>query len=79
MQCYVAEMATLTIRNLDEDTMTYLRARAARKGTSVEQESLAILQGSESAWEAISRLRDAYGTFDISVPERTDVAGEALE
>lgn len=28
-----------------------------------------------SAWEAIQALRDKYGTFDLELPERTDLAG----
>lgn len=37
-------MATLTIRNLDDATMERLRIRAARHGTSLEEEVRAILQ-----------------------------------
>jgi antitoxin FitA len=73
-------MATLTIRNLDEDTMTSLRACAARKGTSVEQESLAILQEAMRHFEppadgnldkAIRDFVEPYGGFDLMIPPRS--------
>jgi plasmid stability protein len=28
----------------------------------------------ESAWDMIQRLRDKYGTFDLKIPERSDMA-----
>lgn len=28
----------------------------------------------ESAWDMIMELRDKYGTFDLELPERTDMA-----
>ncbi len=37
-------MASLTIRNLDDDTKARLRLRAARHGCSMEQEAREILQ-----------------------------------
>ena len=75
-------MASLTIRNIDEQTKRALRLRGALRGTSMEDEARAILRAiaktgvsledlaslnvgeSESAWEAVKRLRDAYGTFE---------------
>lgn len=36
-------MATLTIRNLDEDTKARLRVRAARHGRSMEEEARTLL------------------------------------
>ena len=89
-------MASLTIRNIDEQTKRALRLRGALRGTSMEDEARAILRAiaktgvsledlaslnvgeSKSAWEAVKRLRDAYGTFEISVPERSGVAGERI-
>lgn len=37
-------MATLTIRNLDEDVKTELRKRAAARGVSMEQEAREVLR-----------------------------------
>ena len=36
-------MATITIRNLDDDVKTWLRKRAARNGRSMEEETRLIL------------------------------------
>jgi len=32
----------------------------------------------ESAWDMIQRLRDKYGTFELEIPERTDMVGASL-
>ena len=33
----------------------------------------------ESAWDMIKRLRDKYGTFELELPERSDMVGDALK
>lgn len=33
----------------------------------------------ESAWDLIQRLRDKYGTFELELPERTDMVGDSLK
>ncbi len=90
-------MATLTIRNLEDETKNELRVRAARRGASMEDEARSILRAvvrakipldaigapippanQESAWELIQRLRDKYGTFELEIPERVDMAGDSL-
>src|SRR6516164_7456804 len=40
-----ADMASLTIRKLDDAVKTYLRLRSAQNGRSVEEEVRVILQG----------------------------------
>lgn len=89
-------MASLTIRNLDEEVKRKLRVRGALRGTSMEDEARSILkavvssgmpleaigapaavaQGNpgESAWDMIKRLRDKYGTFELEIPPRTEMA-----
>lgn len=42
---YIAVMASITIRNLDEETKRRLRMRAAEKGRSMEEEARAALVG----------------------------------
>lgn len=33
----------------------------------------------ESAWAMIQRLRDKYGTFELELPERSDMVGDSLK
>lgn len=75
-------MATLTIRNVDEETKKALRFRAARHGVSMEQELRAIIAKAvlsdgteqpgegESLYKAIRRMVEPYGGFEIELPER---------
>lgn len=77
-------MATLTIRNVDETTKRMLRHRAVRHGVSMEQEVRMILDRTvrsdsvpatepgreESLYEAIRRLVEPHGGFDLDIPER---------
>ena len=81
-------MATLTIRNLDDEVKQALRERAARHGVSMEEEARVLLrfglsgptrtiaEGEESLWDRVARLRAKYGTADLEVPERIGLAGE---
>jgi len=86
-------VASLTIRNLDDNTKQELRIRGARRGASMEDEARSILRAvvaarlpieaigadrssgvSETAWSLAERLREKYGTFDLAVPERVELA-----
>ena len=69
-----AAMATITVRNVDEETRRNLRLRAARKGVSMEQEVRTILAAavkpsdaandrSESLYDAIRKLVEPHGGF----------------
>lgn len=84
-------MATLTIRNLDEETKTALRFRAARHGVSVEQEVRSILRTATLAdpgatphgrrpgkdWlRSIRQLVEPHGGFDVDIPSRSKVMRE---
>ncbi len=75
-------MATLTIRNLDDDLKSRLRIRAARHDHSMEEEARLILRDvlsvSENAEEQFGigtrirkRLRD-LGGVELELPERSE-------
>ncbi len=74
-------MATLTIRNVDDETKQTLRLRAARHGKSLEEEIRGILRKSarederqrrhENLYDAIRELVEPHGGFDLQIPERT--------
>lgn len=80
-------MATLTIRNLDDEVKQALRERAARHGVSMEEEARVLLRRSvngqesekpsgENFYDRVMALREKYGTFDLETPPRTEIAGE---
>jgi plasmid stability protein len=49
-------LASLSIRKLDEETYESLRARALRKGVSMEEEARQILKGAVSPPERLGDL-----------------------
>ena len=71
-------MATLTIRQLDEETKSRLRVRAARHGRSMEEEAREILRstvrGGQSRTgnlaERIQRRFAALGGAEVELPRR---------
>lgn len=74
-------MATMTIRNLDDDVKTRLRMRAARHGRSMEDEVRSILRaalisdpkpGTGAALVAdIRALVEPFGGIELELPPRT--------
>lgn len=74
-------MATMTIRNLDDDVKTRLRIRAARHGRSMEEEARSILRaalstdassGTGAALVKAIRARVApFGGVELELPQRT--------
>jgi plasmid stability protein len=67
-------MASISVRNLDDDTVTRLRVRAAQHGVSMEEEVRRILARSVSGPE---RLGDLAATIfgpdhgvDLQLPDR---------
>jgi plasmid stability protein len=75
-------MASLTIRNLDDETKAQLRLQAARHGRSMEEEARAILRQSVSG-PPPQPPRDGVGSrihahfarlggVELELPERTD-------
>ncbi|TKT82569.1 hypothetical protein [Aquamicrobium sp. LC103] len=74
-------MATLTIRNLEDETKQSLRLRAARHGLSLEEEIRTILRQAiateegpkrrhTNLYDAIRELVEPHGGFDLDIPER---------
>ena len=59
-------MASITIRNLDDDVKTRLRVRAASNGRSMEEEARLILRDAFGVQEASSESRERH-----SRPDRT--------
>ncbi|BCH28151.1 hypothetical protein MesoLjLc_00810 [Mesorhizobium sp. L-8-10] len=75
-------MASLTIRNLENDTRQILRLRAARHGNSLAEEVRMILRRVASEeerpgrkhgnlYDAIRELVEPHGGFDLEIPERS--------
>jgi antitoxin FitA len=73
-------MATLTIRNLDDDVKQRLRVRAAQHGRSMEEEVRTVLQASVEqdrgakpgglATRIIERFKP-LGGVELEIPPRT--------
>ena len=70
-------MASITIRNLDEDVKARLRVRAAGNGRSMEEEARLILRdavgrkpGSRNLAEAIRARIAPLGGVDLELPPR---------
>ncbi len=73
-------MATMTIRNLDDDLKTRLRVRAARHGRSMEEEARSILRAAlanrveddsgASLYVAIRAHVEPFGGIDLDLPPR---------
>ena len=70
-------MASITIRNLDEDVKTRLRVRAAGNGRSMEEEARLILRdavgrkpASRNLAEAIRARIAPLGGVDLELPPR---------
>ena len=71
-------MASITIRNLDDDVKTRLRVRAAGNGRSMEEEARTILRdavGQENVPQkglgtAIHELFRPFGGVELELPPR---------
>ena len=70
-------MATMTIRNLDDQLKQRLRVRAATHGRSMEDEALDILRtalatqpSAPSLIEAIRARVDPLGGIELDIPAR---------
>lgn len=71
-------MATITIRNLDEQLKHRLKLRAARHGRSMESEAREILRAAinepdapDNLVDALRRRLDELGGVDLELPPRT--------
>lgn len=71
-------MASITIRNLDEQLKARLRMEAARHGHSMEEEVRTILRSALNQPQATglgSRIRERFaeaGGIELDVPSRAD-------
>ena len=70
-------MASITVRNLDDEVKTRLRVRAAANGRSMEEEARIILReavGQESEPENLAsfihELFKPYGGVELELPPR---------
>lgn len=73
-------MATMTIRNLDDDLKMLLRLRAARHGRSMEEEARSILRSAlagrveddtgAALYAAIRARVEPFGGVELELPPR---------
>lgn len=70
-------MASITIRNLDDDVKRRLRVRAAERGRSMEEEAREILRevvgkpvSPKNLGEAIHRRFATLGGVELELPQR---------
>jgi plasmid stability protein len=71
-------MATMTIRNLDDDLKALLRLRAARHGQSMEEEARSILRNAlkgeplsgRALVDSIREMVAPYGGAELELPPR---------
>ena len=75
---YIAIMASITIRNLDEETKRRLRIRAAEKGRSMEEEAREVLVksvglpvGGETLGMIIRTIMEPLGGVELELPSRS--------
>lgn len=66
--------AALRGASMEDEVRSILRA-VVDSGISLEDLSKRPPDGG-SAWDTIRALREKFGTFDLDVPERIDLAGE---
>lgn len=79
-------MASITIRNIDEEVKSILRIRAAKNNRSMEEEVRVILKDATSQIDSNSRslakiARDAvepYGGFELELPMRDGICEDEL-
>lgn len=68
-------MASLSVRKLDDETLSRLRIRAAKRGVSMEEEARRILKEAVSAPDQLGDLAlRVFGPkhgIDLQLPERT--------
>lgn len=68
-------MASLSVRKLDDETLSRLRIRAAKHGVSMEEEARRILKDAVSAPDLLGdlalRIFGPKHGIDLQLPERT--------
>ena len=70
-------MASITIRNLDDEVKTRLRVRAASRGRSMEEEARSIIREAvereNDSIDLATTLRDRFeplGGVELEIPQR---------
>jgi len=70
-------MASITIRNLDDEVKTRLRVRAASRGRSMEEEARSIIREAvereTNSADLATTLRDRFGPLggvELEIPQR---------
>ena len=70
-------MASITIRNLDDEVKTRLRVRAASRGRSMEEEARSIIREAvereSNSLDLATTLRDRFeplGGVELEIPQR---------
>jgi plasmid stability protein len=79
-------MASITIRNIDDEVKSKLRVRAAMNNRSMEEEVRVILkeatsQSHEKQRSLVDIAREAgelYGSFEVELPKRDDIRVDEL-
>lgn len=74
-------MATMTIRNIDDELKVRLRVRAAQRGVSMEEEARSILRtaltteplSGRALVEDIRALVEPFGGVELDLPTRESV------
>ncbi|MCY4455056.1 MAG: plasmid stabilization protein [Chloroflexi bacterium] len=71
-------MASITIRNLDEELKQRLRVRAAERGHSMEQEAreilrVALAQTPETGEELVRRIRARFAAIGYVEPDELQI------
>jgi len=71
-------MASITIRNIDDELKASLRLQAARHGFSMEEEARRILRqalnrGARGLGSRIHQRFNEIGGVDLELPERCDL------
>jgi plasmid stability protein len=76
-----AVMATLTVRNVEDETKRQLKINAARNGVSLEEEVRSILRREarhpdralqfDNLYDAIRDLVEPHGGFELDIPQRS--------
>lgn len=74
-------MATLTIRNVEDDVKQQLKIIAAQNGVSLEEELRSVVRQAarrprkpaqfDNLYDAIRDLVEPYGGFDLDIPPRS--------
>ena len=78
-------MATLTVRNLDEETRDALKARGYRNGRSMEAEARIILSNAVRDPEPTdirglgTRIHERFKGLEFEVPERSKDLARAAD